>query len=68
MGSTVDGSLEGETVGLVEDGDAVGSSVGTTVGAKEGTYVGIELGEKVGVAVGIAVIGYVGTSEGACVG
>ena len=37
MGSTVGESLEGETVGLLEDGDAVGSSVGKAVGSKEGT-------------------------------
>ena len=48
MGSTVDGSLEGEAVGLLEDGDAVGGSVGKAVGSKEGTHVGATEGSTLG--------------------
>ena len=60
-GATVDvvegAALEGETVGLSEDGTAVGTSVTGYVGAKEGTYDGLLLGDSDGVVLGTAVTG-----------
>ena len=57
MDVVVGQALEGETVGLSEDGTAVGTPVTGYVGAKEGTYVGLLLGDRDGVVLGTAVTG-----------
>ena len=50
-------TLEGETVGISDDGTAVGTSVTGYVGAKEGTFVGLLLGYIEGVVLGTSVTG-----------
>ena len=57
MGSTVGQLVEGETVGIFEDGTAVGTTVTGYVGAEESRYDGLLLGDRDGVLVGTAVTG-----------
>ena len=60
--------LEGGTVGLSEDGSAVGTSVTGYVGAQEGIYVGLLLGDSEGMVLGTAVTGYAGAADGSTLG
>ena len=50
-------ALDGETVGLLEDGTAVGTPVTGYVGAEESRYDGLLLGDRDGVVLGTAVTG-----------